>query len=127
MEIEIRALNVELTSCHRALIEGRLRRALKTHSGQTSAISLWLSETGSFDTPHMRRCRLQVTLIDSTVVVIDVAEAALDAAIQRAVGRAAWKLAHCISRRQVRSQARSGRPGHASASGMRILHLQASC
>ncbi len=126
MEINLTALNFQLSLDQHEYVERRLTYALESNASHIGAVDVWLSELNDPNALRNQRCLIQVTLKSGTLIVIDTTEADLYVAIHRAADRASWKVARCLSRRNLRVKEQQV-AGHTRApSGLRVFHQQTS-
>ena len=126
MEISLTALNFQLSLDQHEYVERRLTYALESNASHIGAVEVWLSELNDPNALRNQRCLIQVTLKSGRLIVIDTTEANLYVAIHRAADRASWKVARCLSRRNLRVKELQV-AGHIRApSGLRVFHQQTS-
>ena len=126
MEIKLTALNFPLSLDQHEYVERRLTYALESNASHIAAVEVWLSELNEQNALRNQRFLIQVTLKDGTLIVIDTTEADLYVAIHHAADRASWKVARCLSRRNLRVKEQQVAGYSRAPSGLCVFHQQTS-
>jgi putative sigma-54 modulation protein len=122
MEINLTALNFQLSLDQHEYVERRLTYALESNASLIGAVEVWLSELNDPNAQRNQRCLVQVTLKGGALIVVDTTEADLYVAIHRAADRAGWKVARCLSRRNLRGKEQQAAGQTRAPSGLRVSH-----
>jgi len=99
MKITILTGNLPLSGAERNDIRKRLKSTLSEKRSTIDTVQIALCNLPSFASEAVFHCRLEVSLADGRVILVDSTASSLETVLQRATNRVGRNLAHGIGKR----------------------------